>query len=156
VKRPRIDLQSAAEDTDARKRVLRHRPASGVKRYEVSPEDVLASLRMLLLYLPEDEGCRALQGRGNEWARRLLNVQYYTSPDGEKRWLLDHAWSERLELFGIDPETLKIVDLQRFGLVWSDLKRGNGVKKHRQRLRVNRLEEAEPITPLVQFVAQSE
>jgi hypothetical protein len=97
------------------------------------------------LYVPEGEKRRPLRKRTIDWARRLLHLTY------REGWYLDKDWRERLELFGIDPETLKIVDQQRFSFVWSDLKRGQGVSKHRQQLRINRLEESEPVAPFVEF-----
>jgi hypothetical protein len=142
VKRPRIDLQSPCTPTRVR---------TQPQRFEIGPEELLESIHALLLYLPEGGERLALAKRGLGWARKLLNVKYRSNSAGLSKWRLQCDWRERLELFGIDPDTLKVVDQERFALVWSDLKRGEPISKHRQRLRIARLEESEPAAPLVEF-----
>jgi hypothetical protein len=146
MKRPRIDLQPTYQTTRVHTR--------NVARFEMGPEELLEAMKALLLYLPEEGERIALTGRGLDWARRLLDVRYRTVPGQVGRWHLERDWEERVKLFGIDPETMKVVDQNKFALIWSDLKRGERVSKHRQRLRINCLEEGEPVVPLIEFVQE--
>jgi hypothetical protein len=144
MKQPKINLQSISIDSPMG-------TCARVIRSELTPEEVVAAIECLLLYLPEKGKRRAIHRRAFEWARRLLNVQYDTDALGNRTWCLGDDWRERLELFGIHPDIAKVIDKERFAHVWSDIKRGDKISKHRQRLRISRGEESEPVTPLVEF-----
>ncbi|MBV9999947.1 MAG: hypothetical protein JO015_12650 [Verrucomicrobia bacterium] len=92
-----------------------------LKRWRDRPTaDILACVRVLLFYLgvpvppPDRHGpVRPLTSMAMNQAKVLLNVRGRAGA-----WTLNPKWRERLELAGVDPDGLRVIDERRWAWAW--------------------------------------
>jgi hypothetical protein len=88
--------------------------------------DVLAAADMLLSAAVEGRDCcrhvglnmvRPPTGKAINRAKRLLGFSLLPpGRQGERNWLLNAGWEARLERVGVHPQTLEIIDAQKWGI----------------------------------------
>src|SRR2546430_14891930 len=114
------------------------------KTWVEDPGDVLEAIDALLCYLlPGRTKCRneyrlnrrALYPNAMKRAELLLNV-CGCNLGGLRHWYLDNRWRARLELAGIDPETLEVADQRRWWFAWDQLKTENTFRQGDQRRKI--------------------
>jgi len=133
---------------------------TATKTWIEDPSDVLEAVDALLHYL--DPGYtkfgyehrlnrRALYPTAIKRAKLLLNVRSCIR-NGRQFWYVDHRWRARLELAGIDPNDLKVVDQFRWAHAWDQLTNGNTFRKADQQQRIDSGLEPPPLESIERII----
>jgi hypothetical protein len=131
-----------------------------IKTFHEYPDDVLDAADMLLTILLGQPSRRLSDWRrppyslSIERAYQLLNV-VSRYRDGKKKWTLvgppKSKWEQRLELAGVDPVSLEVVDQKRWNLAWLQLSTTNKFLAPQQRTNIALKIEA-PIAAVVTHI----
>jgi hypothetical protein len=130
------------------------------KIWTETADDVLEALDVLLCYLsPDRQKCRnthrfnrrPLYPLAIKRAQSLLHV-CGTELAGNRYWYLDKRWRERLELAGIDQETLEVTDQRRWWFAWEQLRTENTFRQGDQRRKINSDREPPPLEPVERVI----
>jgi hypothetical protein len=130
------------------------------KTWIETADDVLEALDALLCYLsPDRQKCRnahrfnrrPLYPLAIKRAARLLHVRG-TELGDMGYWYLGKRWPQRLELAGIDPQTLEVVDQRRWAHAWEQLSTENTFRQGDQRRKINSDREPPPLEPVERVI----
>jgi hypothetical protein len=140
------------------------RSASGnmtaTKTWIEDPADVLEMADCLLSYLDPGYTKYGFEHRRNrravyptalKRAKLLLNVRSCIR-NGRQYWYVDPRWRDRLELAGIDPDDLKVVDQFRWAHAWDQLTNGSTFRKADQQQRIDSGIEPPPLESIERII----
>ena len=88
--------------------------------YIDEPKTVIDCVRLLLCHTREKGYGRTIPHMSLKRAARILKLMVEYEPD-KVTWRLAREWKDRLKLAGLDPESLEVVDEERWDLCWEQL-----------------------------------
>jgi hypothetical protein len=89
-----------------------------------NPRSTIEAVRMIQSYF--SDGTRdkvVIHYKAIKRASRLLKLMTKTDEHGNLSWVRSSEWRSRLVLAGLDPDTLEIVDQERWDLAWEQMSR---------------------------------